>query len=126
MAKGITLMTLNFLADAVAAAPAALPSQDEQLYSSLFMFATIFVVFYFLIIRPQQKKYKTHLAMITSIKRNDSVVTAGGIVGKVTKVSENGDLLVEIAKGVEVTVKAQTILEVTDHKSKAVANDNNN
>lgn len=119
-------MTLNFLADAVAAAPAALPSQDEQLYSSLFMFATIFVVFYFLIIRPQQKKYKTHLAMITSIKRNDSVVTAGGIVGKVTKVSENGDLLVEIAKGVEVTVKAQTILEVTDHKSKAVANDNNN
>ena len=119
------MMTLNFLADAIATAPANLPSQDEQLFSSLFMFAMIFVVFYFLIIRPQQKKFKQHLAMITSIKRNDSVVTAGGIVGKVTKVSDNGDLLVEIAKGVEVVVKAQTILEVNDHKSK-VANDNNN
>lgn len=116
-------MTLNFLADALATAP--VPTSDEQLYSSLFMFATIFVVFYFLIIRPQQKKFKQHLSMITSIKRNDNVVTAGGIVGKVTKVNDNGELLIEIAKGVEVVVKAQTILEVNDHKSK-VANDNNN
>ena len=118
------MMTLNFLADAVATA--SLPSQDEQLYSSLFMFAMIFVVFYFLIIRPQSKKYKQHIAMISAIKRNDIVVTAGGIVGKVTKVSDNGELLVEIAKGVEVSVIANTVSGVTDHKSKAVANDNNN
>ena len=117
-------MTLNFLADAIAATPANLPSQDEQLYSSLFMFAMIFVVFYFLIIRPQSKKYKQHLALISSIKRNDSVLTAGGIVGKVTKVSDNGDLLVEISKGVEVIVRAHTITEVIDRKK--VANDNNN
>jgi preprotein translocase subunit YajC len=116
-------MISNFLAEA--ATTAATSSSDEQLYSSLFMFAMIFVVFYFLIIRPQSKKYKQHIAMITSIKRNDSVVTAGGIVGKVTKISDNGDLHVEIAKGVEVVVKAQTILEVTDHKGK-IANDNNN
>jgi len=115
-------MILNFLADSLATTPT--PSGDEQLYSSLFMFAMIFVVFYFLIIRPQSKKYKQHSAMITSIKRNDTVVTAGGIVGKVNKVSDNGDLHVEIAKGVEVTVRAQTILEVTNHKGKAPTNDN--
>ena len=96
------------------------------MYSSLFMFAMIFVVFYFLIIRPQQKKYKHHIAMISSIKRNDKIVTAGGIIGKVTKVGDNGELLVEIAKGVEVSVVATTVTSVTDHKSKAVANDNNN
>jgi preprotein translocase subunit YajC len=117
-------MTLHFLADALASTPAT-PSSDEQLYSSLFMFAMIFVVFYFLIIRPQSKKYKQHLAMISAIKRNDTVITAGGIVGKVTKVSDNGELLVEIAKGVEVSVISSTVSSVTDHKSKAT-NDNNN
>lgn len=121
---------LNFLAEPLATSAGALPSgvpgADEQLYSSLFMFAMIFVVFYFLIIRPQQKKFKTHQAMIGGIKRNDKVITAGGIVGKVTKVSDNGELSVEIAKGVEVSVIAQTVSAVTDHKSKKVANDNNN
>ena len=63
--------------------------------------------------------------MISAIKRNDTVITAGGIVGKVTKVSDNGELLVEIAKGVEVSVISSTVSSVTDHKSKAT-NDNNN
>lgn len=120
---------IHFLAESLATSaselPSAVPSGDEQLYSSLFMFAMIFVVFYFLIIRPQSKKYKQHLAMISSIKRNDKVVTAGGIVGKVTKVQDNGELLVEIAKGVEVAIVASTVSSVTDHKSKAVSNDNN-
>lgn len=118
----MTIFTL--LADSLATSADALPGADEQLYSSLFMFAMIFVVFYFLIIRPQQKKYKTHLAMISSIKRNDKVITAGGVIGKVTKVSDNGELQVEIAKGVEVSVVAATVTSVTDNKSKAVSNDN--
>lgn len=119
----MTIFTL--LADSLATGAQAVPGADEQLFSSLFMFGMIFVVFYFLIIRPQSKKFKQHQAMIASIKRNDKIITAGGIIAKVTKVSDNGELSVEIAKGVEVSVVASTVTSVTDHKSK-VANDNNN
>ncbi|MFL1461864.1 preprotein translocase subunit YajC [Roseococcus sp. DSY-14] len=70
----------------------------------------IFVVFYFLLIRPQQKKMKEHKAMLGSLKRGDKVVTAGGIVGEVKKVTEGSDVLeVEIAPNVRVEVVRGTI-----------------
>lgn len=75
-------------------------------------FIMILGIMYFLIIRPQQKKLKDHRDMIASIRRGDTVVTAGGIVGKVTKVIGDAELQVELAEGVRVRVVRATISEV--------------
>jgi preprotein translocase subunit YajC len=69
-------------------------------FSFLIMMVLLFAVFYFLLIRPQQKKMKTHKAMVGALKRGDKVVTQGGIYGTVTKVVSDAELQVEIADGV--------------------------
>lgn len=74
-------------------------------------FVLIGLIFYFLIIRPQQKRAKEHRALIDAVKRGDQVVTAGGIVGKVTKV-EDRLVEVEIASGVKVRVIKATLTDV--------------
>jgi preprotein translocase subunit YajC len=80
---------------------------------SLMPLVLIFVVFYFLLIRPQQKKMKAHRELIASVKRGDKVLTSGGIIGTVVKVEEGEDvLLVEIAKDVRVRVARGTISEL--------------
>lgn len=71
----------------------------------------IVAIMYFLVIRPQQQRVKAHAAMIEALRRGDTVVTSGGIVGKVTKV-EDAEATVEIADGVKVKVLKHTILEV--------------
>ena len=73
----------------------------------------IFLIFYFLLIRPQQKKMKDHREMLTQIKRNDRVVTAGGIVATITKVKEGSDEIeAEIAPNVRVMLVRGTITSV--------------
>ncbi len=72
----------------------------------------IFVVFYFLLIRPQQKKMKDHKAMLGTIRRGDKVVTGGGIIGTVTKVIDDEDVTVEIADGVKVRVQRGLVSSV--------------
>ncbi len=72
----------------------------------------IFVVFYFLLIRPQQKKQKAHRAMLGEVHRGDDVVTNGGIVGHVVKEGRDDNLLVEIAPDVRVRVMRNMISEV--------------
>ena len=72
----------------------------------------IFGIMYFLLIRPQQKKLKEHQNMVEALRRGDQVVTAGGIVGKVTKVREDSEIEIEIASGVSVRVIKQTITQV--------------
>lgn len=71
---------------------------------SLLPLVLIFVVFYFLLIRPQQKKMKVHREMIGALKRGDRVLTSGGIIGTVVKEEGETELLVEIAKDVRVRV----------------------
>jgi preprotein translocase subunit YajC len=72
----------------------------------------IFVVFYFLLIRPQQKKMKDHRSMLDALRRGDRVVTGGGIVGTVVKVGTDDEVLVEIAEGVRVRILKPTITTV--------------
>ncbi len=72
---------------------------------AMFPLILIFVVFYFLLIRPQQKKAKEHKAMLEAVRRGDKVVTGGGIIGTVTKVSDDQEITVEIADGVKVRVQ---------------------
>jgi preprotein translocase subunit YajC len=79
---------------------------------SLMPLLLIFVVFYFLLIRPQQKKMKQHRDMIGALKRGDRVVTGGGIIGTVVKLEEDNTLLVEIAKDVRVRVARSTISDL--------------
>lgn len=74
-------------------------------------FLLIFVIMYFLIIRPQQRRLKEHREMVSSLRRGDTVVTAGGMVGKVTKVDEN-EIQVELAPNVRVKVVRSTVSEV--------------
>jgi preprotein translocase subunit YajC len=76
-------------------------------------FVLIFVIMWFLIIRPQQRRVKEHQEMLKNVRRGDTVVTSGGIIGKVTKVTEDGaDIDVEIADGVRVKVARAMIAEV--------------
>ncbi len=72
----------------------------------------IFAIMYFLLIRPQQKKMKEHQAMVAALRRGDQVITQGGIVGKVVKVKDDGELELEIAEGVKVRVIQNTIATV--------------
>ncbi|MGH6934370.1 MAG: preprotein translocase subunit YajC [Dongiaceae bacterium] len=72
----------------------------------------IFVVFYFLLIRPQQQKAKQHRTMISAVRRGDQVVTAGGIIGRINKVISDVEVQIEIAEGVRVRVLKATISEV--------------
>ena len=72
----------------------------------------IFVVFWFLLIRPQQKRMKEHKGMIANLKRGDKIVTGGGIIATVTKVIDDSEVQVEIAKDVKVRVSRSTIQAV--------------
>lgn len=81
-------------------------------FTSFVPLILIFAIMYFLLIRPQQKKLKEHRAMVDALRRGDQVLTQGGIVGKVVKVTEDGMAEVEIAEGVKVKVMKQTIAQV--------------
>ncbi|MGE5152055.1 MAG: preprotein translocase subunit YajC, partial [Rhodospirillaceae bacterium] len=72
----------------------------------------IFIVFYFLLIRPQQAKVKQQKEMLSGVKRGDRVVTGGGIIGLVTKVIGDNELQVELAEGVRVRIIKQTITDI--------------
>lgn len=82
----------------------------------------IFVIFYFLLIRPQQQRVKAHRAMVDAVARGDEVVTAGGVIGKVTKVMD-AEVEVEVAAGVKVRVLKGTLGEVRGKGAALPAND---
>ena len=90
----------------------------------LLPFVLIFIIFYFLLIRPQQKRVKQHKLMVESLKRGNKVLTAGGILGVVTKAIDGSETVsVEISSGVTVELARQMISEVRgDEKIKTVDN----
>ncbi|MEL6960231.1 MAG: preprotein translocase subunit YajC [Pseudomonadota bacterium] len=72
----------------------------------------IFLIMYFLLIRPQQKKLREHQAMVAALRRGDQVVTQGGLIGKVSKVKDDNEIEVELATDVKVRVVRSTIAQV--------------
>jgi len=80
------------------------------------------VVFYFLLIRPQQKRAKEHRELLEGLKRGDEVITQGGLIGKVTKVDET-EVTIEISEGVKVKVVKQTVLDIKGRTEPKPAND---
>lgn len=91
-------------------APAAAPAAFD--FMTLLPLLLMVLVIYFLMIRPQQKRMKEHRAMIAAIQRGDTVVTSGGLIGKVSKVIDDATLQVELADNVQVQVVRGTIAEV--------------
>jgi len=89
----------------------AAPSAFDMLNSLIVPTMLIIGIMYFLMIRPQQRRLKEHRDMVAAIRRGDTVVTSGGIIGKVTKV-EDQELQVEIADGVKIKLLRSTISEV--------------
>lgn len=89
---------------------------------SILPFVLIFVIMYFLIIRPQRAQVKKRGEMLTAIRRGDTVVTGGGLVGKVTKATDN-ELEVDLGGGTKVTALRSTIMDVRV-KGEPVANEN--
>jgi len=90
-------------------------------FSALLPFLLIFVVFYFLLIRPQQKRAREHQALVNSLKKGDIVITSGGIKGKVIKsVDGNETVDVEIAKDVTVAVLRHFITECRDKDGQVI------
>jgi preprotein translocase subunit YajC len=75
-------------------------------------FILIFVIMWFLILRPQQKRAKAHQEMIKNVRRGDTIVTSGGFIAKVTKVVDDGEVEAEIADGVRVRIVRGMISEV--------------
>ena len=74
----------------------------SDMFIQLLPFVAIFVIMYFLILRPQQKRVKQHQEMVKNLRRGDNVVTSGGVVAKVTKVVDDDQVEIEIADGVRV------------------------
>jgi preprotein translocase subunit YajC len=102
----------------VQAAPAGEPGGSAQLIVGILPWLLIFVIFYVLMIRPQQKRVKEHQGMIAAVKKGDEVVTGGGIRGKVTKATDD-EVEVEIANGVRVRVIKSTLTHVTTNSKPA-------
>ncbi len=91
--------------------------------SFFLMMAIIFAIFYFMIIRPQQQRVKKHQDMVNAIRRGDKVLTAGGVLGKVTKVIDEREAMIEIADGVQVRILKQTLSDVVNKGEPATASE---
>ena len=89
--------------------------------TSLIPFILIFGIMWLLLIRPQQKKMKEHRMMVENLKRGDQVVTAGGLIGKVTKVKDEHEVEIELAQGVTVRAVRSTISNVVSKTEPAKA-----
>ncbi len=84
----------------------------EGAIGQIALLAAMFAVFYFLLIRPQQKRMKEHKARIAAIRRGDTVITGGGVIGKVVKVESAEEIVVEIAPNTQVRIVSSTVADV--------------
>lgn len=101
-----------FISSAFAqAAPAAAPGDMQSSLMGMLPLVLMFVVLYFVMIRPQMKKAKDHKNMVEALGKGDEVVTAGGVLGKVTKVSESF-ISIEVANGVELQLQRSSVVQV--------------
>jgi preprotein translocase subunit YajC len=110
-----------FASPAYAATGGTAGGSGAGFFVQIFPLILIFVIFYFLLIRPQQRRMKQHQAMIADVKPRDTAITSGGLIGKVTKVDEN-EVELEVAQGVKVRVVKSMLSDIRPHGAKA-AND---
>jgi preprotein translocase subunit YajC len=97
------------------------PSMDNSFLTSIVPLVAVFAIMYFLLIRPQQQRMKQHKQMVQNVRRGDTVVTAGGIVGRVAKVKDDDEIVVEIADNTQVRVLKSTLSDVRAKGSDSAA-----
>lgn len=101
------------------------PTQNtSSMLMSVLPLVVIFVIFYFLIIRPQQRKMRAHRAMVSGLRRGDKILTSGGIIGVVHKVLNDGEIQVEIAEGVRVRIARGSVNEILSRTGDGKDQDN--
>jgi len=88
------------------------PAGGSDMLFQVAPFILIFVIMYFLILRPQQKRAKDHQVLVAALRRGDTVVTSGGLVGKITKVVDDNEVEMQIAEGIKVRQLRQMVTEV--------------
>lgn len=88
------------------------PLGGDNMLVSLLPFVLIFVIMYFLILRPQQKRVKQHAEMVKNVRKGDTVINSGGMIGRVTKVIDDEQIEIEVADGTRVRQMRQMIAEV--------------
>jgi len=101
---------------------AAAPSGGASFFVNTIPLVLVFVIFWFLMIRPQQRRMKEHQAAIMAVKKGDRVVTGGGLIGKIVKVGEH-EVEVELAQGIRVQAVKSTLSQVGDAAKAKPAND---
>lgn len=99
-----------FISDAMAAAPAPAATQPDSMFS-LVMIVAIFVLFYFMLIRPQNKRAKEQRDVISNLKKGDEVITTGGIIAKIISLDEQF-IKVSLAEGLEITMQRSAVSTV--------------
>jgi preprotein translocase subunit YajC len=92
--------------------PAYAQLGGNDMIMSLLPFILIFVIMYFLILRPQQRRVKQHAEMVNALRRGDTIVTSGGVIGKVTKVIDANEVELQIADGIKIRQMRSMISEV--------------
>ncbi len=112
--RGVLALLALFPAAAFAQAADAGASPMGSPLTNMLPLLLIFAVFYFLLIKPQQQRMKELKATLGALKKGDKIVTAGGIIGKVTKLNDENTITVEIASGVEVSVVKSTVTGLVD------------
>ena len=85
---------------------------NADMITSLLPFVLIFVIMYFLILRPQQRRVKQHAEMVKNVRKGDTVITSGGLVGRVTKVVDDDQVEIEVAEGVRVRQMRSMVSDV--------------
>ncbi len=111
MLNKLLVVFTGLLISATAVAADAAPSSKQGMGSMVVMFGLFIVIFYFLLVRPQQKRAKEQRNLMESIAIGDEVVTAGGVVGRIAKLRE-GFVILAIAEGVELTLQKSSISAV--------------
>ena len=89
----------------------------NEAFASFLPLILIFVIFYFLLIRPQQRKMKEHKEMISKLKRGDNIITAGGVYCKVSRVIDENKIEAEISNNVKIVISKPTITSVINNSS---------
>ena len=102
---------MSFFISEAFAEGAAVAQEQPNMLEALFPFIILFIVFYFLLIRPQQKRAKEHKVMAEGLQKGEEIITNGGIVGKVTSVDEEY-VKVELSEGVEIMMQRQAVASV--------------
>lgn len=99
-------------------------STDKIMMDNLLILGMLFFIFYFLLIRPQQRRIKQHQAMIKGLEKGNKVITTGGLIGTVVKLEGDDVVQVEIAQGVKVRIAKSAVSEVMNAAAAESANDN--